>query len=74
MDKKYLHLVWKLVNGDLWVGPTATAPAGAKMLGIQYPRGATLGGSSIVNAGLTLLPANSDWDYIKNITGDTTWK
>ncbi|KAH9203884.1 hypothetical protein DL95DRAFT_499884 [Leptodontidium sp. 2 PMI_412] len=73
VEKKYLHLVWRLVNGDLWVGPATAAPAGAEMLGVQYPRGATLGGSSIVNAGLTLLPANSDWDYIKNITGDASW-
>ena len=46
----------------------------AEIVGIQYPRGATLGGSSIVNSALTVLPADSDWDYIKNLTGDDSWK
>jgi choline dehydrogenase len=44
------------------------------MVGVQYPRGATLGGSSIVNAGLTVLPSDSDWEYIEKLTGDTSWK
>jgi len=39
VEKKYLHLVWRLVNGDLWVGPATAAPAGAEMLGVQYPHG-----------------------------------
>ncbi|KAH7111000.1 hypothetical protein B0J13DRAFT_534442 [Dactylonectria estremocensis] len=73
IEKKYLHLVWRLANGDLWVGPTSDAPDGAEMLGVQYPRGATLGGSSIVNSGLTVLPSDSDWTYIKGITGDSSW-
>lgn len=74
IEKKYLHLVWRLANGDLWVGPASDAPDWAEMLGVQYPRGATLGGSSIVNAGLTVLPSDSDWAYIKGITGDTSWR
>lgn len=74
LTKKYQHLVWRLSNGDLWVGPGSTAPPGAEMVGIQYPRGATLGGSSIVNSGLTVLPSDSDWEYIEKLTGDTSWK
>ncbi|KAI8942933.1 hypothetical protein NX059_000971 [Plenodomus lindquistii] len=73
LTKKNQHLTWRLPNGNLWVGPGSSAPAGAEIVGIQYPRGATLGGSSIVNSGLTVLPANSDWDYIKTLTGDVSW-
>ncbi|EGU73680.1 hypothetical protein FOPG_16933 [Fusarium oxysporum f. sp. conglutinans race 2 54008] len=73
LTKKYQHLTWRLPNGNLWVGPGNSAPVGAEIVGIQYPRGATLGGSSIVNSALTVLPANSDWDYIKNLTGDDSW-
>ncbi|CAJ0555480.1 Ff.00g055450.m01.CDS01 [Fusarium sp. VM40] len=73
LTKQYQHLVWRLPNGDLWVGPGSNAPSGAEIVGVQYPRGATLGGSSIVNSGLTVLPSDSDWDYIKKITGDSSW-
>lgn len=73
LEKKYLHLVWRLSDGSLWVGPGKDAPEGAEMLGVQYPRGATLGGSSIVNSGLTVLPSDSDWEHIRKITGDESW-
>ncbi|KAF5242037.1 hypothetical protein FANTH_8872 [Fusarium anthophilum] len=73
LTKKYQHLTWKLPSGKLWVGPGSSAPQGAEIVGVQYPRGATLGGSSIVNSGLTVPPANSDWEYIKNLTGDDSW-
>ncbi|KAK8035722.1 GMC oxidoreductase [Apiospora marii] len=67
------HLVWKKPNGELFVGPGGTEPEGSEVLGVQYPRGATLGGSSIINAGGVHLPGDSDWDFIKDITGDDTW-
>ncbi|KAK8087800.1 Choline dehydrogenase [Apiospora hydei] len=67
------HLVWKKPNGDLFVGPGGTEPAGSEVLGVQYPRGATLGGSSIINAGAVHLPSDSDWDLIKDLTGDDSW-
>ncbi|CRK31760.1 hypothetical protein BN1708_005561 [Verticillium longisporum] len=73
LTKKNQHLTWRLPNGNLWVGPGSTAPLGAEIVGIQYPRGATLGGSSIVNSALTVQPANSDWNYIKDLTGDDSW-
>lgn len=41
--------------------------------GIQYPRGGTLGGSTAVNAMITVAPKNSDWDGIASLTGDSTW-
>ena len=67
------HLVWKKPNGELFVGPGGTEPEGSEVLGVQYPRGATLGGSSIINAGAVHLPSDSDWDLIKDITGDDSW-
>ncbi|HEU5058496.1 MAG TPA: GMC family oxidoreductase [Kofleriaceae bacterium] len=41
--------------------------------GILYPRGGTLGGSTAVNAMITVLPKRSDWDRIAEITGDPAW-
>jgi choline dehydrogenase len=41
--------------------------------GILYPRGGTLGGSTSVNAMITVAPKNSDWDGIASLTGDTSW-
>ncbi|KAJ4028878.1 hypothetical protein NW761_014874 [Fusarium oxysporum] len=73
LEKKNQHLVWTLPTGDKWVGPGSEAPDGAEMLGAQYPRGATLGGSSVVNAGLTVLPSDSDWEHVREITGDASW-
>ena len=71
---KFDHLTWRLPNGNLWVGPGGKEPKGAQLLGVNYPRGATLGGSSIINAGAVFLPSDSDWDYVKNITGDKSWR
>ncbi|MGE0870805.1 MAG: GMC family oxidoreductase [Kofleriaceae bacterium] len=42
--------------------------------GILYPRGGGLGGSTAVNAMITVAPKNSDWDNIATITGDTSWR
>ena len=42
--------------------------------GILYPRGGTLGGSTAVNAMITVAPKNSDWNQIATLTGDATWQ
>jgi len=42
--------------------------------GILYPRGGTLGGSTAVNAMITVLPKKSDWDRIATLTGDDAWR
>ena len=42
--------------------------------GILYPRGGTLGGSTAVNAMITVAPKNSDWDHIAELTGDDSWR
>ncbi|KAK7911574.1 hypothetical protein PG985_014055 [Apiospora marii] len=67
------HLTWTLPNGSYWVGSGARAPKDAKLNGVYYPRGATLGGSAIVNAMGTFLPNDADWDYVADITGDESW-
>ncbi len=41
--------------------------------GIFYPRGATIGGSTINNAMITVYPHDSDFEYIARITGDNSW-
>ncbi|KAK0743173.1 hypothetical protein B0T18DRAFT_370890 [Schizothecium vesticola] len=67
------HLTWKRADGTLWVGSGRDAPADAKLLGVHYPRGATLGGSSTINAAGAVLPSASDWDSIGALTGDPSW-
>lgn len=67
------HLTWKRADGTLWVGSGRDAPADAKLLGVHYPRGATLGGSSTINAAGAVLPSASDWDSIGELTGDRSW-
>ncbi|HKE13509.1 MAG TPA: GMC oxidoreductase [Kofleriaceae bacterium] len=42
--------------------------------GILYPRGGALGGSTAVNAMITVLPPHSDWDQIAALTGDGSWQ
>ncbi|KAH8903685.1 alcohol oxidase [Coniochaeta sp. PMI_546] len=67
------HLTWKRADGSLWVGNGSAAPADAKLLGVHYPRGATLGGSTVINAAGAVLPSRSDWDSIGRTTGDRSW-
>lgn len=43
-------------------------------LGILYPRGATVGGSSQVNAMNFVLPPDNDWLHIAQLTGDRSWE
>jgi choline dehydrogenase len=40
---------------------------------VYYPRGATVGGSSMINAMVTFLPSERDWEVIVNVTGDGSW-
>ncbi|KAL5318943.1 hypothetical protein ACEPPN_014011 [Leptodophora sp. 'Broadleaf-Isolate-01'] len=69
---KHNLLTWRLTDGNYWVG-NKNVPTGAKLLGVYYPRGGTVGGSSMINAMVTFLPSASDWNYIADITGDKTW-
>ncbi len=42
--------------------------------GILYPRGTGVGGSTSVNAMITVTPHDSDWDKLANATGDASWQ
>lgn len=41
--------------------------------GVFYPRAGTLGGCTAHNAMITVVPHNSDWQYIADLTGDASW-
>ncbi|MGH7470851.1 MAG: GMC family oxidoreductase [Longimicrobiales bacterium] len=41
--------------------------------GVLYPRAGTLGGCTAHNAMITLVPHDSDWDHMANLTGDPSW-
>ena len=42
--------------------------------GVFYPRAAALGGCTAHNAMIFMLPHDSDWDQIAELTGDRTWR
>ncbi|KAK3328669.1 hypothetical protein B0T19DRAFT_196909 [Cercophora scortea] len=73
VEGRYRLLTWTLPDGTYWIGPKAQAPAGAKLNGVWYPRGATLGGSAIVNAMASVLPNDADWNKIAALSGDSSW-
>ncbi len=50
-------------------GPDAT---GRK--GVLYPRASTLGGCTAHNAMILMVPHDSDWNAIAEITGDRSWR
>jgi choline dehydrogenase len=72
-NKLNSHGVWRTKEGRYWVG-RENPPQDSNYLGIYYPRGATVGGSSMINAMCTFLPTDSDWNYVVEITGDQTWR
>jgi len=41
---------------------------------VLYPRAATLGGCTAHNAMIFVLPHDTDWDGIAELTGDTSWR
>lgn len=67
-DSKY---TWRTVNNTYYVG--TDPPEDAEPLGILYPRAGTLGGCGNHNAMNLALPPDSNWDYIANLTGDSSW-
>ncbi|KAK4139307.1 uncharacterized protein C8A04DRAFT_15978 [Dichotomopilus funicola] len=70
-DLQFAHTTWDTGEGTFYVG--LDPPEGAKLLGIQYPRAAVLGGCAMHNAGVCALPAEGDWDVIVERTGDESW-
>lgn len=74
-EMKNHHVTWRTKDGRYWVGKgTDQPPEGSTLLGIYYPRGSALGGSTMINAMATFLPPDSDWNYIVNVTGDSSWR
>ncbi|KAI9727417.1 MAG: hypothetical protein M1834_008423 [Cirrosporium novae-zelandiae] len=67
-DSKFTY---RLPDGSFYTGPDPSADA--TRLGIWYPRTGSLGGCSTHNAQITIYPHKSDFNYIKNITGDDSW-
>jgi choline dehydrogenase len=43
-------------------------------LGVFYPRGATVGGSTAVHAMISIYPHEQDWRNIEVATGDPSWR
>ena len=58
-------------GGDIYTG--LDPPQGSKMLGTLYPRTGTLGGCTAHNALIALYPYRSDFEYIAQLTGDSSW-
>lgn len=48
-------------------------PAGSTMKGTLYPRTQTLGGCTAHNALIAVYPFESDFEYIAQLTGDSSW-
>jgi choline dehydrogenase-like flavoprotein len=46
----------------------------AEQGGILYPRAGTLGGCTAHNAMILVYPHNADWDYVADLTGDSSWR
>lgn len=42
--------------------------------GVLYPRAGALGGCTAHNAMIMVYPHDTDWDYLYNVTGDSSWK
>jgi choline dehydrogenase len=42
--------------------------------GVLYPRAAALGGCTAHNAMIFMLPHDSDWNHIAELTGDASWR
>ena len=42
--------------------------------GVLYPRASTLGGCTAHNAMILMVPHDSDWNGIAELTGDPTWR
>ena len=42
--------------------------------GVLYPRAGTLGGCTAHNAMITVVPHDSDWNAIADVTGDESWR
>ncbi|KXJ89363.1 hypothetical protein Micbo1qcDRAFT_235195 [Microdochium bolleyi] len=65
-------MVYERADGSRYMG--LNPPAGAKPLGVLYPRTGTLGGCSRHNALITMQAFDSDWNDLAALTGDNGWR
>lgn len=67
-------LTWRMYV-DLYDDPVKAARNSKAVdgRGVLYPRAGTLGGCTAHHAMITLVPHDSDWDYIALLTGDRSW-
>lgn len=75
-QKQDTKMTYKTPSGDLFVegiSGNKNPPAGSSPLGVLYPRAGTLGGCGSHNALISVLPHESDWVGIQNLTGDNSW-
>ena len=49
-------------------------PPGTFQPGVLYPRASTLGGCTAHNAMILMVPHDSDWNGIAELTGDASWR
>ena len=76
-EREFEHYVYRVMDGEhggdeFYIG--LHPPPGARPLGIQYPRAATLGGCAMHNGGVCSLAQDEDWEVIVKATGDESWK
>ncbi|KAF2089918.1 GMC oxidoreductase [Saccharata proteae CBS 121410] len=64
-------LTYDLPDGGEYIG--LNPPEDASIKGILYPRAGTLGGCTAHNALVTIYPDRDDFEYIANLTGDSSW-
>jgi choline dehydrogenase len=66
---------WLTPDGQIWVQLLngTNPPAGSTPLGIMYPRSGTVGGCTQHNAQIMVYPHPSDFQYIVDQTGDSSW-
>ncbi|KAK4121572.1 GMC oxidoreductase [Parathielavia appendiculata] len=58
-------------DGNIYTG--INPPPGSRMKGVLYPRTGTLGGCTAHNALVAVYPYQSDFEYMVNLTGDSSW-
>ncbi|KAI1812490.1 GMC oxidoreductase [Poronia punctata] len=71
MAMKDRKLTYMTPEGQYYSGQNP--PEGSTVLGNFYPRYGGLGGCSEHNALVGLLPSKSDFNFIRDVTGDQSW-
>ncbi|HVK98229.1 MAG TPA: GMC oxidoreductase [Dongiaceae bacterium] len=73
MVEHYTDLQRAKLDSKRCPGPAGCVTPNGTLNGVFYPRGAAVGGSTAVNAMISVLPHDSDWNHIASITGDSSW-